>query len=71
MKGVWSGVEEKRAGGEGGEEGERGAEVLRWLIAPLENMVVAVGEFNSLMILMYCLKSSTEPPRERSAKVPQ
>lgn len=32
-----------------GAEGESSAEVLRWLIAPLENMV-AVGAFNSLMI---------------------
>lgn len=47
-------VEEKRGGGGGG------TEMLRWLIAPLEKMV-AVGEFNSLMILVFCLKSSTQP----------
>ncbi len=56
-------MEEKRGGGGGGvgEEGESGAEMLRWLIGPLENMV-AVGGFNSPTILMYCLKSCTQPP---------
>lgn len=63
----WSGVDRRKR--EEGEEEERigrgggggsGGEVLRWLIAPLENMV-AVGEFNSLMVLMCCLKSSTQP----------
>lgn len=52
-------MEQKRGGG-GGEEGESSAEVLRWLIAPLENMV-AVCEFNSLMIFMYCVESSMQP----------
>lgn len=53
MKGVWRKREEE-------EVEESGTEMLRWLIAPLENMV-AVGEFNSLMILVFCLKSSTQP----------
>lgn len=41
-------------------EGESGAEMLRWLIASLENMVT-VAEFNSLMILIYGLKSCMRP----------
>ena len=47
MKGVWRKREEEDEEEEEEEvEGENSTEMLRWLIAPLENMV-AVGEFNS------------------------
>lgn len=46
-------VEEKSGGRGGREKRESGAQMLRRLMAPLENMVT-LYEFNSPMILLYC-----------------